>query len=266
MNNIRIANQTIKITREGCYQLDGKSVEFPKKDLTAVKVISPEDGEKLLSEDISGFFGDRSCEIEVTAESSFAAAARLSRPMVMNFANAHSAGGGFRMGATTQEEALCRCSTLYASITSQKSKEMYIYNNTHISRVESDYMLFSPDVLVFRKDSGELMEEPFEVSVMTLPAPNLRGAALFASKEMVSNTMLRRIRIMLRAAAKNGCRELVLGAWGCGAFGNDPNVVAGHFRTALLDDGLGRCFDKVVFAIYGRTDGKNITAFKNVFK
>ena len=55
MNNIRIANQTIKITREGCYQLDGKSVEFPKKDLTAVKVISPEDGEKLLSEDITEF-------------------------------------------------------------------------------------------------------------------------------------------------------------------------------------------------------------------
>jgi len=71
---------------------------------------------------------------------------------------------------------------------------------------------------------------------------------------------------MLRAAAKNGCKELVLGAWGCGAFGNDPNVVAGHFRTALLDDELGRCFDKVVFAIYGRPDGKNITAFKNVFK
>ena len=265
MNNIQIANETLRILKNGCYQAGEKTVKLGSTDYSAVEVISPADGEKLLNEDISGCFSEKMCEIEVTAESSFAAAARLRQPMVMSFANAHKAGGGFRLGAKAQEEALCRCSTLYASITSQQSKEMYRYNNTHISAVESDYMLFSPDVLVFRDDSGALMAEPFTVSVITLPAPNLYGAAMLASKETVSNTLLRRIRIMLRIAVKNCCKELVLGAWGCGAFGNDPNLVASHFSTALVEDGLGKCFNKVVFAIYGKPDGKNITAFKNVF-
>jgi uncharacterized protein (TIGR02452 family) len=184
----------------------------------------------------------------------------------MNFANAHKAGGGFLLGANAQEEALCRCSTLYASINSGVAKKMYRYNNTHISRIESDYMLLSPEVAVFRGDDLSLLEEPYTVGVITLPAPNRHGAAALTSKKTISEVILRRIEIMLRAAAKTGYRELVLGAWGCGAFGNDPNSVAEQFRKALMDERLGQCFRRVVFAVYGRPDGRNITAFRNVFE
>lgn len=265
MNNIQIANETIKITAEKRYEVGGKTIELPDIDYKKVEVISPDDGAALLDEDISRYFGDSLCEIEVTCEDSFAAARRIGSALVMNFANAHKAGGGFRMGANAQEEALCRCSTLYASINSSEAGKMYRYNNTHVSSVESDYMLLSPEVCVFRNERCELLEQPITAGVITIPAPNRRGAALLASKKLIAETMTRRIRIMLRIAAKHGYRSLVLGAWGCGAFGNSAEDVSGYFKKVLVDEEYGRCFDKVVFAVYGRPEGRNITAFRNTF-
>ena len=135
----------------------------------------------------------------------------------------------------------------------------------HVGMVESDYMLLSPNVLVFRNAELELLEEPFSAGVITAPAPNKRGAALLASSKLVEETMLRRIRILLLIAADNGYRNLVLGAWGCGAFGNKPQDVAGYFRQVLIDEGHGYLFDEVRFAIYGSENGKNITEFRKVF-
>ena len=266
MNNIQIANETIKITAEGQYEVGASTIKLPALDYKKAEVFSPENGTVLLEEDISRYFGENFCDIEVTLEDSFTAAQCLSKPMVMNFANAHKAGGGFRLGANAQEEALCRCSTLYASINSTAAAEMYRYNNTHISPVESDYMLLSPEVCVFRDHHCQLLEQPFTVAVATLPAPNRRGAAILASKKLISETMTRRIRIMLRIAAKHGYRDLVLGAWGCGAFGNSAADVSGFFKNVLIDEEYGRCFDRVVFAVYGRPDGKNVTEFRKTFE
>ena len=165
--------------------------------------------------DDSQFQKTDSCKITIENCDSFEAAKKLENPLVMNFANAHVAGGGFLLGATAQEEALCRCSTLYASISSEKAKEMYHYNNTHASMVESDYMLLSPEVCVFRDVNCQLMTDTFTTAVITIPAPNRRGAALLASKQLITETFLRRIRIMLRLSAKHGYQSLVLGAWGC---------------------------------------------------
>ncbi|WP_242848137.1 TIGR02452 family protein [Ruminococcus sp. HUN007] len=183
----------------------------------------------------------------------------------MNFANAHCPGGGFRLGANTQEEALCRCSTLYASITSNAAKEMYLYNNLHINPVESDYMLYSPNVCVFRNHKCVHAAEPFMASVITLPAPNRRGAAIAASGRKIAEAMTRRIRIMLAVAAENGHKDLILGAWGCGAFGNKPEDVSGYFRKVITDEGYGKLFDNICFAVYGKEDSRNITAFRKTF-
>ena len=206
------------------------------------------------------------CKIHVVNADSFQAARKYDNPFVMNFANAHNPGGGFKLGDNAQEEALCRCSTLYASITSKEASKMYLYNNTHLSMVESDYMLYSPDVCVFRDEQCELLEEPFMASVITLPAPNRFGAAMFATNRDIEETMTRRIRIMFRIAAKNGHKNLVLGAWGCGAFGNKPEDVSNYFKKVLIDEEYGMCFDEVCFAIYGRTDGKNIRVFRERFE
>lgn len=265
MNNIAIAKDAIRITDEKKYSIDEKIYLLPDLDYAAVEVYSQKIGRELLEWDISAKFSEEMCGISVTNEDSFSAASRLENPFVMNFANAHKAGGGFMLGANAQEEALCRCSTLYASISSDNAKEMYRYNNAHISSVESDYMLYSPQVCVFRDEKCRLLTEPFMAAVVTVAAPNRNGAAILATDKKLAETMTRRIRIMLRIAAKKGHRNLVLGAWGCGAFRNNPRKVAEYFRKVLVDEEYGRCFDEVCFAVYGKEDGRNITEFRNVF-
>lgn len=265
MKAIAVAKETIHITKEKKYTISGEVITLPVADYEKVVVYSPKKGADLLAADISGKAGTDLCRISVVNEDSFQAARKFSKPLVMNFANAHNPGGGFLLGASAQEEALCRCSTLYASISSSGAAEMYRYNNTHISSVESDYMLLSPEVCVFRDEKCEFLKTPVMVSVITLPAPNRFGAAIFASNRKIEETMIRRIRIMFRIAAENGYKNLVLGAWGCGAFGNKPKEVARYFKTILVDEGYGKYFDEVCFAIYGKTDGKNISAFREIF-
>ena len=141
---------------------------------------------------------------------------------------------------------------------------MYRYNNSHISGIESDYMLLS-EVSVFRNEKCELLKNPFIAGVITVPAPNRIGLAVLTSEKKIEQAMLRRIRIMLLIAKEQGYKSIVLGAWGCGAFHNKPEKVAGYFKKVLIDEGYANYFEQVCFAIYGSEDGKNIMAFKKCF-
>ena len=266
MNRIAIAKETIQITAAGEYQYNSETVLLPAADFDSVVVITPTQAQELLDEPLPDPEQNAPCKIEVTTEDTFAAAQRLGDALVLNFANAHHPGGGFLLGATAQEEALCRCSTLYASINSTAAAEMYRYNNLHIRATDSDYMLLSRDVSVFRDPNCELLPEPFSAAVITAPAPNRRGAAVLTGKKTLEQTFLRRAAIILRAAVRYGYKNLVLGAWGCGAFGNDPDMVAKCFQQALAADSLTLYFDTVCFAVYGSEDSKNYQAFKSVFK
>ena len=262
MNNISIANETLKIIKNGGYTVNGKEINFQGKNYFSVEVYSPE---RLAAITLPAPVKDKLCKFEVINADSFAAAKNYNYPLVMNFANAHVPGGGFKLGATAQEEALCRNSTLYASIGGEDAKEMYAYNTKHFCPTDSDYMLISPEVWVFRSPDGEKLETVYKTAVITIPAPNKRGAAFFTPQDKIDDVMKHRIRLMFKAAAENGFKTLVLGAWGCGAFGHDPEKVTGYFKEILVDENYGKYFDTVCFAIYGKTDGKNFTAFKNRF-
>ena len=123
MNLIAVGNETIKITNDRKYQVSGKEISFPDVDVEEVIVITPEEGNALISEGAGKYAGDTMCRFSVINADSFEAGRQYKNALVMNFANAHSPGGGFKMGAKAQEEALCRCSTLYESI----SKDMYAF-------------------------------------------------------------------------------------------------------------------------------------------
>lgn len=263
MNNISIARETIKIIKERKYTTDGCTIELPDIDYGYVNVFSPDEGKKLIEK--APPENSRTCRITVTNEDSFQAAKRYEKPFVMNFANAHSPGGGFLLGANAQEEALCRCSTLFESLSGSAASEMYMHNNTKLSAVESDYMLLS-DVCVFRDHHCELLREPFTAGVITVPAPNRMGAAMFTSSKKIAETMTRRIRIMLMIARENNYKNLVLGAWGCGAFRNKPENVAEYFRTVLFDEYYSQYFTEICFAVYGDENSRNISAFRECFK
>lgn len=269
-NNIAIGNETIKITKAGQYIMDGKVIKLLCGNYTDVDVYSPTRIQAIMDDEEQCFSSlvkpASSCAIRVVNADSFQAGKGYDRPLIMNFANAECPGGGFRMGATAQEESLCRTSTLYASIASDKAKEMYQYNLKHFNAINSDYMLLSKDVCVFRDRDCNFLAEPYMVSVITLPAPNKRGAAMFTSQTKLDDVMKMRIRMMLRIAALNQYKTLVLGAWGCGAFGHDPDVVADYFKEVLCGEQYSAYFETVVFAVLGKENGRNIAAFRNVFE
>lgn len=165
------------------------------------------------------------------------------RPLALNFAAPAHPGGGFLRGDRAQEENLARSSGLYATLVGD---EMYDFHRSQSGPMASDWAILSPDVPVFRDDSGVLLEEPWLLSFLTCAAPQakrMRGGA-----DIAASLLRARIRRVLTIARAYGYRDLVLGAWGCGAFGGDPVTTAADFHDALVGPFLG-AFDTVVFAI-----------------
>ncbi len=257
---IAMAKDTIKFTEDFMKETGSNKCE-------EVEVYSPECLREIVDDELfeRSFFGTEEASFYIVNADSFEAAYSLKSTLVMNFANAHRPGGGFLNGARAQEESLCRCSTLYKSISSDKAQEMYDYNNTHKNPCDSDYMLLSPNVYVYRSFTGERLNKPFWTSVITVPAPNKCGAASKVSQDILDDVMTERLRKMLFLAARKGYRTLILGAWGCGAFGNDTRRVAAYFYQLFFgEDGLHKFFENVIFAILG--DENKIEVFKEVFK
>lgn len=166
----------------------------------------------------------------------------------LNFASATHPGGGFLSGARAQEEAIARSSALYAAI---RGRRMYDWHRAHSDGMHSDWVIFSPDVPVFRTDAGDLLERPWTMGIVTCAAVNLKTLERYAPEARLREVpalMTRRTVRVLAVAAHHGVRRFILGAWGCGAFGLDPSMMAGIFREAL-DGPFRGVFDEVVFAI-----------------
>ena len=166
----------------------------------------------------------------------------------LNFASAKNPGGGFLNGSQAQEESLARSSALYASL--QQAPEYYRRHRADPSALYSDAMILSPACPVFRDDDGNLLPEPLPVTFITSAAPNAGAVARNAPGElvMIPDTLRRRAELVLALAADHGAPTLVLGAWGCGVFRNDPDMVAEVFAE-LLGRGWATRFRRVVFSV-----------------
>jgi uncharacterized protein (TIGR02452 family) len=140
---------------------------------------------------------------------------------------------------------------------------MYEYNRWRSTCLYSDYMIYSPRVPVFRDDEGTLLEQPYLASFITAPAVN-RGALHVSELDQVEPTMRKRTELVLRAAHRHRHPTLVLGAWGCGAFRNDPDLIARLFAELLGTGGtFHNVFGLVVFAITGYSKNQdNLRAFQ----
>lgn len=193
--------------------------------------------------------------VEVTPETTAAAARRLAahgRVVALNFASAVSVGGGFVDGAKAQEEDLCRCSALHACLAPQRA--YYEANRSAGTDLYTDHMILSADVPFFRDDDLALLERPFAVSILTAPAPCARHLEP-EERALVPGVFERRVPMLLALAAALGHRQLVLGAWGCGAFRNDARLVADVFARWLATPGFG-AFERVVFAVFDARPGR----------
>ncbi|MFF4172422.1 TIGR02452 family protein [Streptomyces sp. NPDC001744] len=215
---------------------------------------------------------DRTPVLEVTGESSLAAARRMTeagpaRPVaVLNFASARNPGGGYLNGAQAQEEALCRSSALHATLL--RVPAYYAHHRADRDPFYSDRVIHSPRVPVFRDDRGGLLAEPFSVGFLTSPAPNA-GVVRRTAPERAGRlpaVLAARAERVLETAAAAGYRRLVLGAWGCGVFRNDPVEVAGAFKALLTGDGrFAGHFEEIVFGVLDRAPGApTLAAFSRV--
>jgi uncharacterized protein (TIGR02452 family) len=126
------------------------------------------------------------------------------------------------------------------------------------------YAIWSPEVPFCRAEDHGWLPDPVVASVITSPAPNTKR--FVGDPGELTATFRRRARQVLAIAAAEPPTSLVLGAWGCGAFDGDAEVVASAFRLAL-DDGFARAFERIVFAVLVRRwpDGQNLEVFRRVF-
>lgn len=270
------AAQTLAIAQGGSYiSPSGKSISIFDSIQTAIhktELIQPGQIRSLRTR-AAEIVSTRSfsTKIAVANESTLSAAHRLvqqygpDRVCALNFASAKNPGGGFLNGSQAQEESLARATALYPCLLTQRA--YYDANRHSPSALYTDHMIYSPQVPVFRNDDDELVEEPWEVSILTAPAPNAGAIAKNHPDraDEIESTFRRRIEQLLSIAAVNEQSALVLGAWGCGVFRNDPAMVASLFAEFLQNGGpFAGAFEHIAFAVLDR-EGETLAAFAAVF-
>lgn len=209
----------------------------------------------------------RETQFEVINDTTLAAARQLVsdgfNPVALNFASARHPGGGFLTGARAQEESLCRASALYHCI---NGNAMYRHHAPLPGGFYTNYAIYSPAVPVFKDDDGDYLDAPYTCAFVTSPAVN---AGVFAKehkpgrRDVVRDEMADRVEKVLAVMAGHGHDAAVLGAWGCGVFRNDPEMIAELFANALRSRFAG-VFAKVVFAVLS-SDGETIRPFEERF-
>lgn len=247
----RMAQQTLRVLEEGRYFTEGGHEVWLGDQLA--HAMDHTEGWPPGERPPTPAFEPVDTHFEVANVTTLAAARRLAAdrpdavPVALNFASAKNPGGGFINGSLAQEESLAVSSGLYSCI---RGHEMYALHRRQRDAMYTDYALYSPSVPVFRGDDGGLLDAPYRCAFITAPAVNAgvvvgkRGGCTPAIREAMS----RRARKVLAIAAHHGHRDVVLGAWGCGVFRNDPEVIAALFDEALHDE-LRGAFDRVVFAV-----------------
>ena len=275
-----MAKETMEIMKQGYYEPEGTSL--PKGRQINIKeamdqsvrqsiLISPAEGERLLKAwrleayeegRANGSQPETRVKNISTVEAIRILAAEGKNDIgVLNFASAKNPGGGFLNGAKAQEESLAVSGTLYPTLIAHE--EYYRENRAHRSMMYLDYGIYSPEVVFFRDETFRLTDTPVAASVLTLPAVNMgqviqKGESVEEAKQV----MRRRMKLALAIFAEQKAKHLVLGAYGCGVFQNDPKEIAGWWNE-LLEEGMGQHFASVFHAVLDHSrDGACIKAFQ----
>ena len=182
---------------------------------------------------------------------------KLGKTCVLNMASYKRPGGGVHNGARAQEECLFRCSNLIQVVP------------TSFYPLEVNEALYTKDAIFFKDKDYEYME-PVVCDVITIAAINLNENAKYDPVQNITEyrkITKDKIRLMVSLAAQNGVKNLVLGAWGCGVFNNDPTTMSQYFSEVLIGEGYSVDFDNIVFAIINdhNSVGNNFDIFNNKF-
>ena len=266
---IQIAQDTIEISNYGEYQIGNRIYRFDTTNNTELftnmdEVISKVKQKNKVS----------NTTIEVVNEGTVDAVFRLSKGNqknmslgVLNFASAYHPGGGFESGAMAQEECIAYCSDLYKKQV-DGAWDYYEINRAKNNPIYTDTMFMS-NVTFFRNGNFTLIPNNTMCNVLTCPAVNIGalrgriGVNLNSAKEVMKN----RMRKILYLFAYYDCKDIVLGAYGCGVFGNNPEDVARNWYELLYNEGLKDYFSHISFSILDRAGrDSNINSFIKYFK
>ena len=201
-------------------------------------------------------------------------------PVLLNFASAGHPGGGVETGARAQEETICRRSTLTRSIYSFDSQYASRYgyplrSGNHYPIVSGFSAVYSPGVTVFREGIDcLLMEEPYDVAVVTCAALNLRGRYDIKltddghMPQAAIDITRNKIRTVFRIGLTYGHDALVLGAFGCGAFRNPPDEIARLFHEVMEEPEFKNKYRLITFSIINdhNAHNANLEAFQAEFE
>lgn len=224
---------------------------------------------------------EKEAEIIISKKRTFEAAQNYAKQgekvAVLNFASSTNPGGGVVNGAGAQEECLCRISTLYFTLdTDENWKRFYEPHRKARTPLHNDDILYTKNITVFKSDttSPKLLPESewYDVDVITCAAPNLRenpsnhcnsgdgNQRLILNNEELYSLHEKRDSRIFDAAASQNVDVLVLGAFGCGAFMNDPKVVSKVMLN--LEKKYAHSFKTIEFAVYCPPyDDSNYRAF-----
>lgn len=255
-----IANGTLTALEAGEYVAPGGAT-VPIRELVSACVSGTAfyhpDTLEVIRERVLAQPGTIETTVAVVNETTLEGCARLvasgqyRRVGALNFASAKKPGGGFLNGAISQEESLARSSGLYYSL--RQSSQFYEFHRAQDTCLYSDRMIYSPACPVLRDDTGNWLAQPYTVDFITSPAPNA-GAIMRnepANRERIVPVLSERASKLLALAAYRECEALVLGAWGCGVFQNEPTTVAAIFVRHLGPEGaFYQRFHHVLFAVH----------------
>lgn len=262
-----LAAQTVELCRSGHYQnLKGENI-----DILADVQLSVQET-KLYLPDFPYLQNlpenpHLSPIIELTYESTISACQRavntlgIPETAALIFASARNVCGGFLKGSQAQEEACSYKSSLYISLSSEVCKPYYDYHNTNINAMYSDRIIYTPNNVVFRDNENQFLDQPYKVNFIVSPAVNLGAVQHNQPNEIpnVPKAMIDRIRKIIQIAIINHNRCIILGAYGCGVFHNDPHDVARYFKQILNEEGYAGYFERIIYSVIG----PNATHFEN---
>ena len=178
--------------------------------------------------------------------------------VILNMASSFKPGGGVIKGAKAQEEDLCRRSNLYPSL-------LHFEDKYPIPKFGG---IYTKDIQVFRSvGQYNLLHEPFSCSCISFPGIKLEDPANIGNEEKFMINLKGKIRGILRIAVLKKHGKLVLGALGCGAYKNPPDLVAKAFKEVLEEKEFDGRFEEICFAILPDRKGgdKNKKEFLKVF-
>lgn len=285
LKEIAMLEDTLKILKQGWYEKNGKRIQLKlsAKEMQEIQVYLPEAVKKNCSDpEFSRPFVIGRCGHGCENIDSFALARKrlgdtylFTRDdhgiLVLNLANPVHPGGGFRNGARAQEEDLCRKSSLLLSLESKEARKYYDYNKSLNTYLGSDALMIAPYVEIIKDANGDLLDDTVVVSVLTCAAPMISHGKEGMSESEYEDMVYNRIMGMLKCVAYLGYRHLVLGAWGCGVFGNDAHVISDLFYKALKEMNYNKLrekdlFRRIDFAVLDRTqDQYNFKEFYRNF-